>query len=487
MLTPSSDVQLAQQLDRVHRTDGAGDPPDAADTLRFRAPTLEGAIALAETSLGSRVRVVAANRIRRGGIGGFFASDLGVEVTVALDDETMEDALARLVAESDADERAHWTSTAPRAAPTTDLVGVGGLAGAADAQTLLESFASIAARVGVNDDVPLAPGGRLTPAMHAGVTQPDDDELHAVNPVLAEVLAAIMAEAAQAQDQQTQQAPLDEPEYTPEPALPIVARRAAAPLAPTAGAAPAARSHLDTGRRPVYATPPTMMRVEQIIEELSAITAAPVFSGERSQPRVPRPRFGDRLESSDPRASEPAEIERPITRPKVLPTLPPRASEIARAASAASAASHARLLQLPEHRAAVEPVGPGETAEVVVTDEVFTDEVVAESVAEGAVESAAHDRAVPDGIEDVGATRADDVTPRRLHVPARHSTIAVAGNGTASTQAPSRRHVELAVAATDQLIESLKREDGVKRLSVRVVLRTGDHREVEAEAEWESE
>jgi hypothetical protein len=55
-----------------------------------------------------------------------------------------------------------------------------------------------------------------------------------------------------------------------------------------------------------------------------------------------------------------------------------------------------------------------------------------------------------------------------------------------SSSAPSRRQVELAVAATDQLIESLKRDDGVKRLSVRVVLRTGDQREVEAEAEWEA-
>ena len=36
---------------------------DDGDTLRFRAPTLEEAIALAESSLGARVRVVAANRI----------------------------------------------------------------------------------------------------------------------------------------------------------------------------------------------------------------------------------------------------------------------------------------------------------------------------------------------------------------------------------------------------------------------------------------
>ena len=56
----------------------------------------------------------------------------------------------------------------------------------------------------------------------------------------------------------------------------------------------------------------------------------------------------------------------------------------------------------------------------------------------------------------------------------------------AGSRSPSRHQVELALAATDQLIESLKRDEGVKRLSVRVVLRTGDRREVEAEAEWES-
>ena len=54
------------------------------------------------------MRVVAANRIRRGGIGGFFASDLGVEVSVSLEDESIEQALERLVSETAADERTRW-------------------------------------------------------------------------------------------------------------------------------------------------------------------------------------------------------------------------------------------------------------------------------------------------------------------------------------------------------------------------------------------
>ena len=79
-----------------------------SDTMSFRGASLDEAVALAEESLGAPVRVVAANRIRRGGIGGFFASDLGVEVSVSLDDESIEQALERLVSETAADERTRW-------------------------------------------------------------------------------------------------------------------------------------------------------------------------------------------------------------------------------------------------------------------------------------------------------------------------------------------------------------------------------------------
>jgi hypothetical protein len=91
---------------------GRRDTAPEAEPVTFRGATLEEAIALAEQSLGPRIRVVAANRIRRGGIGGFFASDLGVEVSVVLEDETIEDAIERMVAASDADERERWRSRA---------------------------------------------------------------------------------------------------------------------------------------------------------------------------------------------------------------------------------------------------------------------------------------------------------------------------------------------------------------------------------------
>jgi hypothetical protein len=109
------------------------------------------------------------------------------------------------------------------------------------------------------------------------------------------------------------------------------------------------------------------------------------------------------------------------------------------------------------------------------------------------------------------ATRADDetisraadgpaatvslATPRALAsaITAPETAQAVApapASGVSSTSSTTpeltQRQVELAVSAADALLGSLRREDGVKRLSVRVVLRTGDHDEVAAEAEWDA-
>lgn len=73
------------------------------EPLRFHGPTLEDAVDAALTALGGRVRVVEANRIRRGGIGGFFATDLGVEVAVVAEEaDSMDEALRRLVEQTSA-------------------------------------------------------------------------------------------------------------------------------------------------------------------------------------------------------------------------------------------------------------------------------------------------------------------------------------------------------------------------------------------------
>jgi hypothetical protein len=98
---------------------------DDASVVKFRGATYDAAVEAAEKALGPRVKVLAADRIRRGGIGGFFATELGVEVTVALHDETVDEALERLVATTAEDESSHWferltsmtTSTDPSTVP----------------------------------------------------------------------------------------------------------------------------------------------------------------------------------------------------------------------------------------------------------------------------------------------------------------------------------------------------------------------------------
>lgn len=54
----------------------------STETRRFRAETFDAAVALANAELGEHIDIVEANRIRRGGLGGFFATDLGVEIVV---------------------------------------------------------------------------------------------------------------------------------------------------------------------------------------------------------------------------------------------------------------------------------------------------------------------------------------------------------------------------------------------------------------------
>lgn len=99
-----------------------------ADTHRYRAATFDEAVALANDELGEHVEIVEANRIRRGGLGGFFATDLGVEIVVRPATPTSREpllpvapleggsAIDRLLALVDAQERAGRSP-----APTTDF------------------------------------------------------------------------------------------------------------------------------------------------------------------------------------------------------------------------------------------------------------------------------------------------------------------------------------------------------------------------------
>lgn len=61
-------------------SDAAVDDVDAADRRTFRAATLDDAVAAARSELGPEVELIEAHRVRRGGLGGFFATDLGVEI-----------------------------------------------------------------------------------------------------------------------------------------------------------------------------------------------------------------------------------------------------------------------------------------------------------------------------------------------------------------------------------------------------------------------
>lgn len=324
-------------------------PQTEQETLSFRAPSLEEAVALAEQSLGPNIRVVAANTIRRGGIGGFFAADLGVEVSVTLEDETIDEALERLLAETADEERTKWS-----ARPTT----------------------GISHRRPDSGDRELGDRG------------------------------------------QDGHGPRLEDRFVPStPALATPTRRGLA--SPKSGA------FVKIGKRSEASS---MVPVEQVIEELQHLTAddAPLL------------------------ASPPASVPRAI----VMPALPPRVADIVRSASAAAATAQAaaladaQLLGLDSRRDVagrlvrqLKPSMPGSSLPQV-------EESAEKSVA------------------DIEAP----VIPRDE----------AAGEG------HWHRHVELAVAATDQLIDSLRVGDDVKRLSVRVVLRAGDQGEVVAEAEWEA-
>lgn len=99
---------LSQRHDDVMPAAATAAGRNPEEPITFRAASLDEAIELAEKSLGSRARVVAANQLRRGGIGGFFASDLGVEISVVVDDETVEEALARIVHDAAAEEHDEW-------------------------------------------------------------------------------------------------------------------------------------------------------------------------------------------------------------------------------------------------------------------------------------------------------------------------------------------------------------------------------------------
>lgn len=431
---------------------------DDQDTLRFRAPTLEEAVALAEQSLGTRVRVLAANRIRRGGIGGFFASDLGIEVIVTPDNETVEDALERLINDSAKEERFQWQ--ADRGTPATadgtsddaplDMPGRRWLLEqtsnlpAATAQAIQDALADGSShaerRARRRTTVDLDPSDPATNTSSwweppeadrlTGATSTASSQVASFDDIVAQIdrigstdtaertgsigrtgrdvdmIDVLSALAGSRNDgYTTDHLAHTETHVTAESS--VVATSRAAATQPEAVRPATGIGAVET---------PGLIRVEKIIEELQALTASPRLLTVMKQ-----------------RQGQEAAVEAATSRQALLGT--PR--------------------QLP-----VDVERP-----VVVS--------AAEQPANDVGALHAHQSV------DVSIDLVADVDPG-LDAATADMAIDTVHRG------PSQRQVELAVAAADQLIDSLSREDGVKRLSVRIVLRTAGNDEVEAGAEWES-
>ena len=189
-----------------------------------------------------------------------------------------------------------------------------------------------------------------------------------------------------------------------------------------------------------------MVRVEQIIEELHFLTSR--ADGSEAVP-APAP-----------------------ARTVVLPRLPPRAIDIAHAASANAAASHAQAMADEQQRTSFADLAPSPVVPSPTVPSLPTPRLPAVTPGQPSL-------LLPSLAEPAGVVPGPCATNIDLDVTAT-------AEGADGRAVPSQRQVELAVAATDQLIESLQRETGVKRLSVRVVLRTSDQSAVEAAAEWEA-
>lgn len=351
-------------------------PTADADVMKFRAPTLEEAIAAAEDALGGKVTVVEANRIRRGGIGGFFSTDLGVEVSVVPEDESIDEALERLVAESEADERRQWQRRARSAARE-------------------EAAAQSPSPVTLDPDM--------------FVPEPAEPEIS---------MQALRAMAT---------LPVEEQPFAP---------RATRRLRPST----------------------EMVSATDIVAELRQL-AEPVMPA--AAPAAPAPRAAAPAPADAPRAAAPAPAPAPVAARAAAPTF----DLVQRAADVATAGRAALTEEAPARRPA-KLASPAPARPAVAERIVRGDDGPAVISTETNVQPA---RTAPVTADVVPAAEVDVVPIRR------------------SAAAPSRRHVELTLAAADQLIDSLSRSGSAQRLSVRVVLRSGDQREVEAEAHWEAQ
>jgi len=376
---------------------------DRSDTMKFRGPTLEDAVALAEQSLGSRVKVIAAHRIRRGGIGGFFAADLGIEVEVAPESETIEDALERLINSSGTDERAQWEADRDEARARLGLDDA-----AVDASQLTSqrmAMSGAASRTENRAQLRQEPASWYEPPT-------DYDLVGSPNMAIDAYVPIEQRESVEVRRQQL----TDELRRSVQPATFERVDRA---TAHTVGSRASATPIVDVEpAQPAVAASPSLLRVESIIEELQALTASPRVLSTIKQRRADAEAVADAARMSDP------------------------VNDTTELATIDTATGDTAISE------------PGTASLPAIGSRIMTFSQIP------ATEAAARTVELIDTIVSPTATEAS---------------------------ALAQRQVELAVAATDQLIDSLTREDGVRRVSVRVVLRTADQQEVEAEAEWEAQ
>jgi hypothetical protein len=418
---------------------------DDQATHTFRAATLEEAVAIAERTLGRRVTLVAANRIRRGGLGGFFAADLGVEVVVSPIEETVESALERLISTSSNNDKARWE--ADRTDPAAAIAAALSAVVAGDSAPVESPGRTWLRRRTSADDLPAETNSWYSP--------PTSDHDRGNRPErLARLAELDRMFAVTAPDERNDGGdhvdsdPTGRLELSPlvwANDVPVVATPDARPVA-AAPVALAARVETHEARPSVAGWPraaapagagsPGLARVERIIEELQVLTSTPrLMAAMRTQTGL-------------------AAVTPAATEHVVAPTEPETAAPVG---------------SRPAPGMVMRPSWPTATR---------TAEAPAPAPAEVDEPAPVVSLAIP------RALAAEPAAPSqvRIDVP-----VPSGSSGTPSGPSElSQRQVELAVSAADALMGSLRREDGVKRLSVRVVLRTGDHEEVAAEAEWDA-
>jgi hypothetical protein len=349
------------------------------------------------------VKVIAAHRIRRGGIGGFFAADLGIEVEVAPESETIEDALERLINSSGTDERAQWEADRDEARARLGLDDA-----AVDASQLTSqrmAMSGAASRTENRAQLRQEPASWYEPPT-------DYDLVGSPNMAIDAYVPIEQRESVEVRRQQL----TDELRRSVQPATFERVDRA---TAHTVGSRASATPIVDVEpAQPAVAASPSLLRVESIIEELQALTASP----------------------------------------RVLSTIKQRRAD------AEAVADAARMS---------DPVN--DTTELATIDTATGDTAISEP-------GTASLPAIGSRIMTFSQTPATEAAARTVEL-----IDTIVSPTATEASALAQRQVELAVAATDQLIDSLTREDGVRRVSVRVVLRTADQQEVEAEAEWEAQ